>query len=177
MAKIKKKASAKAGKSPKKKAKPSRKMITVSASQKITPFLWYDGKAEEAARFYTGIFKNSKVLSISPMTTSFRLAGINFIALNGGPMFKFTEAISFFVNCETQAEIDEFWENLTAGGGEKGRCGWLKDKYGVSWQIIPPILGKLLGDKNRIKSQRVLDAMMHMNKLDIQKLKDAYAGK
>ena len=144
--------------------------------QKITPFLWFDGKAEEAAKFYTSIFKNSKIESVSPMSATFRLAGQKFIALNGGPQFKFTEAISFFVSCETQKEIDYFWEKLSAGG-EKSRCGWLKDKFGVSWQVIPPILGELLNDDDGEKSQRVMQAMFKMGKLDIKQLKQAAKGK
>jgi predicted 3-demethylubiquinone-9 3-methyltransferase (glyoxalase superfamily) len=143
--------------------------------QKITPFLWFDGQAGEAAKFYTSIFKNSKILSVSPMSATFQLAGQKFIALNGGPQFKFTEAISFFVSCETQKEIDYFWEKLSAGG-EKGRCGWLKDKFGVSWQIVPPILGELLNDEDNEKSNRVMQAMLQMNKLDIKKLKRAHAA-
>jgi predicted 3-demethylubiquinone-9 3-methyltransferase (glyoxalase superfamily) len=144
--------------------------------QKITPFLWFDGKAGEAAKFYTSIFKNSKITSASPMSATFELAGQKFIALNGGPQFKFTEAISFFVRCETQKEIDYFWEKLSAGG-KKGQCGWLKDKFGVSWQVIPPILGELLNDEDDEKSQRVLQAMLKMSKLDIKKLKQAAKGK
>jgi predicted 3-demethylubiquinone-9 3-methyltransferase (glyoxalase superfamily) len=143
--------------------------------QKIRPFLWFDGKAEEAARFYTSIFKNSKIESVSPMSATFELEGTEFIALNGGPQFKFTEAISFLVNCETQAEIDYFWERLSAGG-EKSRCGWLKDRFGVSWQIVPPILGELLNDEDEEKSKRVMQAMLQMNKLDIQGLQAAYKG-
>ncbi len=139
---------------------------------KITPFLWFDGQAEEAAKFYTSIFKNSKIESISPMSATFVLAGQKFIALNGGPQFKFTEAISFFVSCETQKEIDYFWEELSAGG-EKSRCGWLKDKFGVSWQVVPPILGDMLNDEDAGKSQRVMQAMLKMGKLDIKKLKQA----
>ena len=141
--------------------------------QKITPFLWFDGKAEEAARFYTSIFTNSKIESINPMSTTFQLNGLEFIALNGGPHFTFTEAISFFVRCETQQEIDYFWEELSAGG-EKGRCGWLKDKFGVSWQIVPPVLGEMLNDEDDKKSQRVMQAMLQMGKLDIKALKQAY---
>src|SRR5207245_997868 len=140
---------------------------------KITPFLWFDGQAEEAAKFYTSIFKNSRIQSISPMSATFVLAGQKFIALNGGPQFKFTEAISFFVSCETQKEIDYFWEQLSAGG-EKSRCGWLKDKYGLSWQIIPSILGELLGDKDPAKSERVWKAMLQMDKMDIKRLKQAH---
>jgi predicted 3-demethylubiquinone-9 3-methyltransferase (glyoxalase superfamily) len=141
--------------------------------QKITPFLWFDGKAEDAARFYTSIFTNSKIESIAPMSATFQLDGLEFIALNGGPQFTFTEAISFFVRCETQEEIDYFWEKLSAGG-EKGRCGWLKDKFGVSWQIVPPVLGEMLNDEDDEKSQRVMQAMLQMEKLDIKTLKQAY---
>ena len=144
--------------------------------QKITPFLWFDGQAEEAARFYTSIFKKSKIESISPMSATFRLDGVKFIALNGGPQFKFTEAISFFVSCKTQKEIDYFWQKLSAGG-EKSRCGWLKDRFGVSWQIVPPILGELLNDEDDKKSNRVMQAMLKMTKLDIKKLKQAAKGK
>jgi predicted 3-demethylubiquinone-9 3-methyltransferase (glyoxalase superfamily) len=141
--------------------------------QKITPFLWFDGKAEDAARFYTSIFTNSKIESITPMSATFQLDGLEFIALNGGPQFTFTEAISFFVRCETQEEIDYFWEELSAGG-EKGRCGWLKDKFGVSWQVIPPVLGEMLNDEDDAKSQQVMQAMLEMGKIEIQKLKEAY---
>ena len=144
--------------------------------QKITPFLWFDGKAGEAAKFYTSIFKNSKITSVSPMSATFELAGQKFIALNGGPQFKFTEAISFFVNCETQQEVDDLWEKLTAGG-EKQRCGWLKDKFGLSWQIIPSALGKMLQDKDAARSKRVMQAMLQMEKIDIQRLQQAYDGK
>jgi predicted 3-demethylubiquinone-9 3-methyltransferase (glyoxalase superfamily) len=144
--------------------------------QKIIPFLWFDGQAEQAARFYTSIFKKSKIETISPMSAMFRLDGVKFIALNGGPQFKFTEAISFFVSCETQKEIDYFWRKLSAGG-EKSRCGWLKDRFGVSWQIVPPILGELLNDEDDEKSKRVLQAMLKMTKLDIKKLKQAAKGK
>jgi len=143
--------------------------------QKIRPFLWFDGQAEEAARFYTSIFKNSRVESVSPMAATFRLEGLEFIALNGGPQFKFTEAISFFVNCETQEEIDYFWEKLSTGG-EKSRCGWLKDRFGLSWQIVPAILGELLNDTDEKRSQRVMEAMLQMNKLDIAALTAAYKG-
>ena len=153
--------------------------------QKITPFLWFDGKAEEAMNFYCSVFKNSKVVSVSRygeggpgpkgtvMSASFQLDGQEFFALNGGPQFKFTEAISLFVKCETQPEIDEMWEKLSAGG-EKSRCGWLKDKYGLSWQIIPPILGQFLNDKDPEKSKRVMMAMLQMDKIDIKGLKQAY---
>jgi predicted 3-demethylubiquinone-9 3-methyltransferase (glyoxalase superfamily) len=138
--------------------------------QKITPFLWFDGKAEEAAKFYVSIFKNSALLS----PTRFQLDGQEFIAFNGGPHFTFTPAISLFVNCETQQEVDELWEKLSEGG-EKSRCGWLKDKFGVSWQIIPSVLGKLMYDKDPEKSARVRKAMLQMTKIDIEGLKQAYA--
>jgi predicted 3-demethylubiquinone-9 3-methyltransferase (glyoxalase superfamily) len=144
--------------------------------QKITPFLWFNGQAEEAARFYTSMFKKSKIERISPMSATFRLDGVKFIALNGGPQFKFTEAISFFVSCKTQKEIDYFWQKLSAGG-EKSRCGWLKDRFGVSWQIVPPILAELLNDEDDEKSNRVMQAMLKMTKLDIKKLKQAAKGK
>jgi predicted 3-demethylubiquinone-9 3-methyltransferase (glyoxalase superfamily) len=155
----------------------------VSKLQKITPFLWFDSEAEEAANFYTSIFKNSKIVKIahygeagpgpkgSVMVVTFQLDGQEFIALNGGPQFKFTEAISFVVNCETQKEIDEFWEKLSKGGN-KVQCGWLKDKYGVSWQIVPTVLAKLMSDP--AKSQRVMEALLQMKKIDIEGLKKAY---
>ena len=155
---------------------------------KITPFLWFDDKAEEAMNFYVSIFKNSKVGNVTRygdagpgpkgtvMSATFQLDGQDFFALNGGPLFKFTEAISFFVNCETQEEVDELWEKLTADGGSPQRCGWLKDKYGLSWQIIPKALGEMLGDKDPQKSQRVMQAMLKMNKIDIQRLKEAYGA-
>jgi predicted 3-demethylubiquinone-9 3-methyltransferase (glyoxalase superfamily) len=152
---------------------------------KITPFLWFDDKAEEAMNFYTSIFKNSKTGSVTRygeggpgpkgavMTATFQLEGQDFMALNGGPHFKFTEAISFLVNCETQEEVDEFWEKLSAGG-EKGQCGWLKDKYGLSWQIVPSALGEMLQDKDPEKWKRVMQAMLQMKRLDIARLKQAY---
>lgn len=153
--------------------------------QKITPFLWFDTNAEEAIDLYTSLFKNSKIVNVSRygeagpgqagtvMTATFTLDGQAFMALNGGPEFTFTEAISFFVNCETQEEVDELWEKLSEGG-EKGQCGWLKDKFGVSWQIVPTALGELLGDKDPEKAKRVLEAMLQMHKIDIGKLKQAY---
>jgi predicted 3-demethylubiquinone-9 3-methyltransferase (glyoxalase superfamily) len=156
--------------------------------QKITPFLWFDGKAEEAAKFYTSIFKNSKLGQIrrygdagpgpkgSVLTASFEIEGQEFVALNGGPQFTFTPAISFFVNCETQEEVDEFWDKLSEGG-KKNRCGWLQDKFGVSWQIVPTALGKLLSDPDPEKSSRVMRAMLQMDKLDIRVLQEAYEGK
>ena len=149
--------------------------------QKITPFLWFDDNAEEAVKFYTAIFKDSRIVNSSTgpdgkfFTGTFELNGQEFMVLNGGPHFKFTEAISLFVHCETQAEVDSFWEQLSAGG-EQSQCGWLKDKFGLSWQIIPNALGELLGDPDREKADRVMQAMLHMSKIDIQKLKDAYAG-
>jgi predicted 3-demethylubiquinone-9 3-methyltransferase (glyoxalase superfamily) len=154
--------------------------------QKITPFLWFDGKAEEAMRFYVSIFKNSKVGSITRygdagpgpkgtvMVVTFQLDGQEFIALNGGPQFTFSPAISLVVNCETQGEVDAFWEKLSEGG-EKLQCGWLKDKYGLSWQIVPTVLGEMMQDKDEEKSQRVMKAMLQMNKIDIARLKQAYA--
>lgn len=155
--------------------------------QKITPFLWFDGQAEEAAKFYVSLFRNSRITTVtrygeagpgpagSVMTVAFRLAGQEFVALNGGPEFKFNEAISFAVNCETQGEIDELWEKLSAGGTEV-ECGWLKDKYGVSWQITPTILPRLLSDPDAAKAQRVMKAMLQMRKLDIDGLKQAAAA-
>ena len=156
--------------------------------QKITPFLWFDDKAEEAMNFYVSIFKNSKVGKITRfgeagpgqkgtvMSVTFQLDGQDFLALNGGPIFKFTEAVSFFVNCETQQEVDELWEKLSAGG-EESRCGWLKDKYGLSWQIIPSTLIKMLGDTDGEKAKRVMQAMLQMGKIDISRLQRAYDGK
>lgn len=151
---------------------------------KITPFLWFDTQAEEAMQFYVSIFKNSKVLSVSrhpegspmagkAMNVSFELDGQPFIALNAGPQFKFTEAISFFVNCQTQAEVDELWAKLTEGG-EEGPCGWLKDKFGLSWQIVPTALGEMMSDPNPAKVQRVTEAMLKMRKLDVAVLRQAY---
>jgi len=149
--------------------------------QKITPFLWFDGKAEEAMNFYVSIFGNSKVGKLvkgpdgSVMGVSFQLEGQQFSALNGGPQFKFTPAISLFVDCKTQQEVDRLWDKLSAGG-EKSRCGWLKDKYGLSWQIIPSVLGKLLQDKDRAKAGKVMQAMLQMDKIDVKRLKQAYEG-
>jgi predicted 3-demethylubiquinone-9 3-methyltransferase (glyoxalase superfamily) len=149
--------------------------------QKITPFLWFDDKAAEAAKFYVSIFKNSKILETrrrdkKVLTVTFRLDGEEFIALNGGPHFKFTPAISFFVRCKTQREVDRLWKKLLKGGKES-QCGWLTDKYGLSWQIIPTILGDLLGDKDPIKSGRVWNAMLQMVKIDSRLLKQAYHQK
>ena len=161
-------------------------------TQKITPFLWFDDKAEEAAKFYTSIFKNSKIGNItrydeeaagptgrpagSVMTVDFQLGGQEFVALNGGPMFKFTEAISFVVNCENQEEVDYFWSKLAAGG-EESRCGWLKDKFGLSWQVVPTVLIEMLTDQDTAKAKRVMHAMLQMDKIDIAVLKKAYDQK
>ena len=153
--------------------------------QKITPFLWFDHQAEEAAAFYTSIFPNSKIVKVarygeagpgpagSAMTVEFQLEGQSFVALNGGPHFKFTEAVSFVVNCQTQDEVDAYWEKLSAGGAEV-QCGWLKDRFGLSWQIVPTVLPTLLSDPDPEKSQRVFKAMLSMKKLDIQALKAAH---
>ena len=156
--------------------------------QKITPFLWFDTQAEEAANFYVSVFDNSKVLSLlrcgeagpgpkgSVLTVEFELEGQKFTALNGGPNFKFTEAVSFVVNCTTQEEVDYFWEKLLEGGGKESQCGWLKDKYGLSWQITPTILIELLQDKDPEKASRVMQAMMKMIKIDIETIKRAAEG-
>lgn len=161
--------------------------------QKITPCLWFDDQAEEAVEFYTAIFKNSKIVTVarygeagqdihrkpvgSVMTVAFELDGQTFTALNGGPMFKFNEAISFQVNCETQDEVDYYWEKLSEGGDEKAQgCGWLKDKYGVSWQIVPGILPKLINDPDPEKSKRAMEAMLRMKKIDIDEIKRVHAG-
>jgi len=156
--------------------------------QKITPCLWFDGKAEEAMNFYASIIPNSKVLSIvrvgdagpgpkgSVLTANFQLQGVEFLALNGGPQFKFTEAVSFIINCETQEEVDRYWEKLSEGG-RKDQCGWLKDKYGLSWQIVPIQMLQMLKDKDPKKVDRAMSAMMKMQKLDIKALQQAYDGK
>jgi len=157
-------------------------------NQKITQFLWFDNQAEEAAQFYTSIFKNSKILQVSRygdggpgpkgsvMVVSFQLAGQEVTALNGGPRFQFSEAFSFVVSCDTQQEIDEYWGKLTSGGGAESMCGWLKDKFGFSWQIVPTQLGKLMGDKDPQKANRVMQALVKMKKLDIATLTAAAAG-
>jgi predicted 3-demethylubiquinone-9 3-methyltransferase (glyoxalase superfamily) len=154
--------------------------------QKITTFLWFDNNAQEAAEFYVGIFRNSKITNVlrrgdagpatrgSVLTVNFQLEGQEFIALNGGPHFKFSEAISLFVSCETQQEIDTLWEQLTAGGGQPSQCGWLKDKFGLSWQIVPPVLLQMMRDEDRARAERVTNAMMQMGKLDIATLRRAY---
>ncbi|MRR34589.1 VOC family protein [bacterium] len=161
--------------------------------QKITPFLWFDNQAEEAVNFYLSIFGNSRIVTIarygdagaevsgrpngSVMTVAFQLEGQDFVALNGGPYFKFTEAISFVINCSSQEEVDHYWEKLSEGGDEKAQqCGWLKDKYGVSWQIVPTVLDELLSDPDAEKSERVMKAMLQMKKIDIDALKRAYGG-
>jgi len=156
--------------------------------QKITPCLWFDGKAEEAMNFYASIIPNSKVLSIvrvgdagpgpkgSVLTANFQLQGVEFLALNGGPQFKFTEAVSFIINCETQEEVDRYWEKLSEGG-RKDQCGWLKDKYGLSWQVVPIQMLQMLKDKDPKKVDRAMSAMMKMQKLDIKALQQAYDGK
>lgn len=157
--------------------------------QKITTYLWFENQAEEAANFYVSLFKNSKINSItrcgeagpgpagSALIVVFELAGQQFYALNGGPKFKFNEAISLLVDCESQAEVDELWDKLTADDGQPSRCAWLKDKFGLSWQIVPAILGKLMSDPDPVKAQCVMMAMLQMDKIDIQKLQDAYDGK
>jgi predicted 3-demethylubiquinone-9 3-methyltransferase (glyoxalase superfamily) len=161
--------------------------------QKITPFLWFDNQAEEAVKFYTSIFKNSKVGRIlrydeasskaaggpvgSVLTIEFEIEGQKFTALNGGPQFRFTESVSFVVNSETQEEVDYFWEKLIAGGGRESACGWLKDKFGLSWQVTPTVLIDMLNDKDAKKAERVMKAMMEMDKIDIEKLEEAYARK
>jgi predicted 3-demethylubiquinone-9 3-methyltransferase (glyoxalase superfamily) len=156
--------------------------------QKIVPNLWFDTEAEEAANFYTSVFKDSEIVSVSHygeagprpagmvLTVEFRLQGQEFTALNGGPEFKFNESISFLVNCESQDEVDEYWERLSAEGGEEGPCGWLKDKFGVSWQIVPTVLGRLLQDEDTEKANRVMKAMLQMKKIDIAGLQEAYDG-
>ena len=155
--------------------------------QKISPFLWFDKEAEEAANLYVSIFKNSKIGKIARygdagpgpkgtvMTVDFEVEGQTFIALNGGPLFKFNESVSFVVNCESQAEVDALWEKLSAGG-KTSQCGWLKDRFGLSWQIVPTILSELLSDPDPVRSQRVMQAMLQMTKIDIAKLREAYAG-
>ncbi|HEY3761859.1 MAG TPA: VOC family protein [Verrucomicrobiae bacterium] len=156
--------------------------------QKITPFLWFDDNAEEAVKFYVSIFKKSKIKAItyygeagpgtkgSVMTVTFEIEGQQFMALNGGSQYKFNESVSFMVHCETQAEVDRYWKKLTAGGKEVA-CGWLKDKYGLFWQIVPTVFLELISSKDKVKSQRAMEAMMNMVKLDIRKLKQAYNGK
>jgi predicted 3-demethylubiquinone-9 3-methyltransferase (glyoxalase superfamily) len=157
--------------------------------QKVTPFLWYDNNAEEAMNLYVSVFKDAKITSVQRwgkgqpgpegevMTGSFQLFGLEIAVLNGGPMFKFNESMSLVVHCDTQTEVDEYWTKLTANGGEESMCGWLKDPYGLSWQIIPRTLNKLIGDKDREKAGRAMQAMLKMRKIDIKKLEDAFNGK
>jgi predicted 3-demethylubiquinone-9 3-methyltransferase (glyoxalase superfamily) len=156
--------------------------------QKILPFLWFDNEAEEAMNFYTSIFKNSKIGKVirygeagpgpagSVLTASFEINGVEFVALNGGPQFKFTEAISFQIPCESQDEVDYYWDKLIEGGGKPSQCAWLKDKFGLSWQVVPTILPKLLGDPDRAKANRVMQAMLQMQKIEIGKLEQAAKG-
>jgi len=156
--------------------------------QKITTFLWYDQDAEQAAKFYCSIFKKSKILGTTRhleggaatkgnvLTVQFRLGDQEYVALNGGPHFKFTEAISLMIHCKDQKEVDYYWNKLLAGGGEESMCGWLKDKYGLSWQVTPTILLEMINDRNRKKAQQAFNAMMQMRKIDIQKLKEAFNG-
>jgi predicted 3-demethylubiquinone-9 3-methyltransferase (glyoxalase superfamily) len=149
---------------------------------KITPFLWFDDQAEEAMRFYVSIFKHSKVLEVTPgpngkaMTVTFELEGQPLIGLNAGPQFKFTEAISLFVSCADQAEVDELWSKLSAGEGEESSCGWVKDKYGLWWQIIPTALAEALGDKDPVRAKRAMDAMLKMKKIEVKTIEAARAG-
>jgi predicted 3-demethylubiquinone-9 3-methyltransferase (glyoxalase superfamily) len=150
--------------------------------KRITPFLWFDNQAEEAINFYVSVFPNSRIVSVNRtgdggpvMSATFELEGQEFMALNGGPLYSFTEAISLFVSCENQPEVDELWAKLT-DGGQPSRCGWLKDKYGLSWQIIPTALGELMGDKDPEKARRVLEAMLKMDKIDVKALQAAYDG-
>ena len=158
----------------------------MSSNQRITTFLWFDNNAEEAMNFYVSIFKNSKILGVTRygdagpgpkgtvMAGTFQLEGQQFMVLNGGPHFKFTEAISLFVNCDTQEEVDDLWNKLIAGGGAPSQCGWLKDKFGLSWQIIPSALMELMGDRDPVRSKRVMEAMLQMTKIDIDRLTQAY---
>lgn len=169
-------------------------MKSLAGSQKITPYLWFADQAEEAAKFYTTIFRNSRIDRITRygkegveihgmpegtvMTVTFLLEGQEFVALNGGPVFQFNEAISFHIGCESQEEVDYFWEKLSEGGDEKAQqCGWLKDRFGVSWQVVPAALHEILDDPDPAKSQRVMKAMLSMKKMDIEKLKQAYEGR
>ena len=151
--------------------------------KKITPFLWFNDQAEEAMRFYVSIFKDSKVIEVTPgpngkaMGVRFELEGQEFMGLNAGPEFKFTEAISFYVSCKDQAEVDDLWAKLSAGAGEESRCGWVKDRFGLWWQVIPEALPKLMGDKDPVKAKRVVDAMLEMKKIDVAGLERAYEGR
>src|SRR5262249_21209844 len=144
--------------------------------QKISPFLWFDGKAQEAAHFYVSVFKDARIISENPMSVTFELFGTQFMGLNAGPMFKFNEAVSFFIKCADQAEVDYYWSKLTEDGGAESQCGWVKDKYGLSWQVIPNRLGELLSDSDRAKAQRAMQAMLKMKKIDIAALEAAAAS-
>ncbi len=153
----------------------------MALKHKITPFLWFDANAEEAARFYVSVFEDSKILTVNRMgdrvlTISFQLDGQEFVALNGGPQFKFTEAVSFVIHCDTQAEVDAYWSKLTADGGQEIQCGWLKDKFGLSWQVVPNAFLQMSQDKDPAKAGRVMEAMMKMKKFDIARLEKAYRG-
>jgi predicted 3-demethylubiquinone-9 3-methyltransferase (glyoxalase superfamily) len=141
---------------------------------KIIPFLWFDNNAQDAVRFYTSVFKNSRIVRIAPMVSTFDLEGVRFMAINGGPKFKFNEAVSLYVSCETQEEVDYYWNALVRDGGKEGQCGWLRDKYGLFWQIVPAILEKFMSGPDRVKSEKVMQAMLEMVKLDIAGLKRAY---
>jgi predicted 3-demethylubiquinone-9 3-methyltransferase (glyoxalase superfamily) len=166
-------------------AEAGKKGTSITTTQRITPFLWFDGRLEEAVNFYTAVFDDAQIVSMSRlpadvpgrdgkvMTATFRLNGVEFYALNGGPMFSFTPAISFFVKCETQQEVDHYWEQLSAGGSTN-QCGWLTDKFGITWQIVPNALGRLMGDPNPVKARNVMNAMLQMTKLDIAGLQAAY---
>jgi len=143
----------------------------------ITPFLWFDGQAQEAMTFYTSIFKDSKVISSNPMAVTFELLGQRFIGLNAGPHHKFTPAVSFFIEVETQAEIDNYWNKLLSDGGRPDQCGWLQDKFGLSWQVIPKALPQLLSDPDQARAKRALDAMLKMSKIDLAEMQRAHAGK
>ena len=144
--------------------------------QTITPFLWFDGNVEEAVRFYASVFPNTRIENANPTQATFELLGQRFMALNGGPAFKFNEAVSFFISCDTQQEVDDYWRKLLADGGEESQCGWLKDKFGLSWQVIPRQLGRYLSDPDRAKAKRVMDAMLKMKKIDVAALDRAYTG-
>jgi predicted 3-demethylubiquinone-9 3-methyltransferase (glyoxalase superfamily) len=144
--------------------------------QTITPFLWFNGNVEEAVRFYASVFPNTRIENANPAQATFELLGQKFMALNGGPAFKFNEAVSFFLSCDTQDEVDTYWRKLLADGGSESQCGWLKDKFGLSWQVIPRQLGRYLSDPDRTKAKRVMDAMLTMKKIDVAALDRAYAG-
>lgn len=163
-------------------------VLAADSGQKITPFLWFNGNVGEAVQYYTSIFKNGKILNQfslpgdvpghagKVLTATISLNGVEFMLLDGGPQYTFSPAVSFFVHCETQDDVDDLWDKLTANGGEESRCGWLKDKYGLSWQIIPNALGRLMGDPDRAKAGRVMQAMMQMGKIIIKDLEEAYIG-